>query len=75
MTGFNIVSLIRDIWKTAVSSSKLLATGQILHRISHGFCMQAGGTEREEAKMRAVAHVCPYLKPLTTKPSLDTVPF
>lgn len=57
MTGFNIVSPMRDVWKTAVSSSKLLATRQILHRISHGFWMQTGGAERQKAEMRAVANL------------------
>lgn len=46
-----------------LSSSKLLATGQILYRISQGFWMQTGGGEREEAKMTSVACVCPYPKP------------
>lgn len=75
MTGFNTVSFMRDVWKTAVSSSKLLATGQILHSISQGFWMQSGGAEREEAKTRSVACVCPYPKHLTTKPKLEAVPF
>lgn len=36
-----------------------------------------GGAERQETKMRAMAQlcVCPYPKPLTTKPKLETVPF
>lgn len=75
MTGFNIVSLMTGVWKTAVGSSKLLVTGQILHRISHVFWMQTQGAEKEETRMRAVACACPHPKPLTTRPKLEAAPF